>query len=212
MFSFVARLLGSTTQEEKKDMNRRRFLGLPFLAFGVSHGMAWAPSPNEKTENAYAKTISWFQAMFRPVEELAAAIDRLRLLGYLQDLEKVCDDMISDKGEVALLLARKPVSRDALRAVLNRLHRNVDLTKTRVQRIRSVLREEFSKKGEGVSEELSDNLLTRKSWVQELEFKIPYASDQDLATFAKSATESKEALKEANLKLSELVNFLAHPK
>lgn len=206
----VARVPEQTTREREGEVKRRCFLGLPLIAFGAASRRVWAGAGGP--DNQYVKTIGWFTAMFRPLEDLADVVDRLRLLRYLRGLASVCDAMTTDKAEIANLLAQKPLHRDELSSLLDRLRANVGLTRVRVGLVRSVLREEFSKKGEYVSEELSDNLASRKSWVLELQSRIPSAPDEQLSSFAERATASKEALKAVTLKLSELVQFLDPPR
>jgi hypothetical protein len=176
-------LAEQTTEETEKPMKRRSFLGLSFLAFGIAPRLMWLG--DEVSASPYAKTLQWFTALFRPLEELAAVVDRLRLLTYLRDLERVCDEMVSDKGEIATILSRKPLIREDLPRLLNRLRVDVELTQARVGRVRSVLREEFRSKGDDVSDELADRLRERKSWVQELDASVFGATDEQLSSFAK---------------------------
>jgi hypothetical protein len=189
-------------------MTRRTVISTLLFGAIVPSLSAHAKRFAQDAPDTYAKTVSWFTSMFQPLEKLAAEVDRLRLVRYLESLSHSFDHMLEDKDEIVRELGNHPINRAALSSFVSDLSDSVDQAKVSLTNVRSVLLETFQQGGKDAEAELSDVLENRKSWVMLLQNALGTRPDSDLSSFLDDAKKSRTALANADSKLLKLVVFL----
>lgn len=187
-------------------MRRRRFLASSIFVTAILRSPTRALAQDER--NVYADAVRWFKAMFRPLDELADLIDRNRILSFLTNLGSALEAMLRDKRQIAVLIRSRPVPRDQLRAVAQRLMENVLVSSDRVTQVAFLLKQQYREQGERIASGLSVTLLQRKSWVAGLADRIGSISQDELEGISHEAEASSAALAEATSELARLVAFI----
>jgi hypothetical protein len=150
-------------------------------------------------KNTYAGIATWFTQLLQSVDQIAAYVDKRRLISYTTKLGNSFESMIVDKRDIAEQLKRSQPDREELRRMEQRLKLTIELAKTDLASVSLQFKELDAQKGHELADDLNRVFFERKGWLAQL----GGASDQlRRLDLARQAEESANALSTANTALA----------
>jgi len=182
-------------------MKRRDFLlGCACMALS-GPGPAVAQQSSDLAD-AFSQAENWFLKLFKPLDQLAGNLDRVKYRSALKSLADGFEDVLYDKRRLASALAEQPLS--DIQDIVRRLQLSVGSTSRRTRRLASMLKTEIQAQGNEVAESLSKAISDKETWVNKLSNEVTSMSDEDRIKYKQKADTSINALAAATKALGEL--------
>jgi hypothetical protein len=187
-------------------MKRRaliKFAALAVLLFSRVGANATTP-PNDL--QAYKNVIEFVKSLLGAADKLADAVDRERLIAYLERLLGDFRNMEYYKKEIATLIGQNPVPRDQIYEAAEKLLAEVTVAQQDLGKVPFQFGQELAHQGQQVGQELSNAFSTKEIWLRQLLASVH--STPNLSGFAEDARTSLSALNSADDQLSTFISTL----
>jgi hypothetical protein len=183
-----------TTRETIGSLLVWLLLPLNALAEGVSQEL-----------KAYTDLMEWLRQTLQRIRELGDHVDKMRLVTYLDDLERNFEDMLWAKSNIKKELDKKPLDQRRLGLLVRRMQGNVTNLGESVRNVSFLVKQQ--PRGNEIAQELTRAFHDKETWLEKLD-RIVILSEEEIAMVSSDVEKSYTALNKADADLGELVKQL----
>jgi len=148
---------------------------------------------------------TFYSDQIRQFDEEGVALDRGKLITYLDDLGDSFEEMLRDKALIKSILDEKPLDQPRLERLARKMKSSVDNSGDSLMNVAFLVKQQ--EHGFAIASGLRRALDDKESWLRKLN-NVDKLSDDQVAEIAWQVRASQEALENANGELAELVKAL----